>query len=75
MAGKKRSSVKRKGKVSTKRSKADEGLPGTIRTGMPSKDSVIGETDFESPKGTKYRIIKTTEIDTYDTDERKDKDP
>jgi len=35
-------------------------------TGMPAKDSVIGEVTFKSPKGKVYRILKTNETDAYD---------
>ena len=73
MVTRKRTTKKKKGKAG-KSSGVHEDLPGVIRTGMPSKDSVIGETSFESPKGTKYRILRTTEIDTYDIPEKKNKD-
>jgi hypothetical protein len=34
--------------------------------GMPALDSVREVVDFESPKGDKYKILKTTETDGYD---------
>ncbi len=34
--------------------------------GMPAPQSIIGETEFTSPKGFKYRIIHTTEVDPSD---------
>jgi hypothetical protein len=71
MVTKKRSTAQRKKKNSPRGIQTHEGMPGTIRTGMPAKDSVVGEDTFESPKGTKYRIIKTTEIDTYDKPAKK----
>jgi hypothetical protein len=33
---------------------------------MPALDSVQEVVDFESPKGEKYKILKTTETDAYD---------
>jgi len=42
--------------------------PNEIRTGMPAKDSIVDEVLFKSPKGTKYRILKTNEVDAYDVD-------
>jgi hypothetical protein len=33
---------------------------------MPAPDHVIGTTDFVSPQGAKYTILKTTETDAYD---------
>jgi hypothetical protein len=36
------------------------------RAGLPAPDSIISEVTFTSPKGNKYRIIKTTEQDAYD---------
>ena len=40
------------------------------RTGMPAEDSVEEVTDFVSPKGVKYKILKTTEMDGYDATPR-----
>jgi hypothetical protein len=34
--------------------------------GMPAPESIIGETAFTSPKGFKYRIIHTNEVDASD---------
>lgn len=34
--------------------------------GLPAPESVVGELEFISPKGNRYRIIKTTEMDAYD---------
>jgi hypothetical protein len=36
------------------------------RPGMPNETSVLSEKAFTSPKGKKYRIIKTDETDPYD---------
>jgi len=34
--------------------------------GLPDEARVVAETSFASPKGTRYRILKTTETDAYD---------
>lgn len=36
------------------------------RPGMPDEASVLSEKTFTSPKGKRYRIIKTDETDPYD---------
>jgi len=33
---------------------------------MPALDNVKEVVDFVSPRGTKYKILKTTEVDAYD---------
>jgi hypothetical protein len=33
---------------------------------MPVPESIAGETEFVSPKGTKYRIIHTNQMDATD---------
>jgi len=33
---------------------------------MPDETSILSEKAFTSPKGKKYRIIKTDETDPYD---------
>jgi hypothetical protein len=33
------------------------------RPSLPAPESIVSEAEFTSPKGTKYRIIKTTETD------------
>lgn len=33
---------------------------------LPNKDAIISERTFTSPKGKRYRIIRTTEKDPYD---------
>lgn len=43
-----------------------EGAEPARRPGLPEKASVVGSKTFTSPKGKKYRIIKTTEKDPYD---------
>jgi hypothetical protein len=34
--------------------------------GLPDKETVVSERTFTSPKGKRYRIIRTTEKDPYD---------
>jgi hypothetical protein len=34
--------------------------------GLPDEATVISEREFTSPKGKRYRIIKTTQRDPYD---------
>ena len=34
---------------------------------MPALDSVTETADFVSPTGAKYTILKTTEMDAYDS--------
>jgi hypothetical protein len=47
------------------------GEPATPhQPGLPAPESIVSETDFTSPKGTKYRIIKTRETDPYDKPEK-----
>jgi hypothetical protein len=36
------------------------------RPGLPRKESRVSEKPFVSPKGKRYRIIKTDEKDAYD---------
>lgn len=36
------------------------------RPGLPSPESVVQEKTFVSPKGTKYRILRTNEVDGYE---------
>jgi hypothetical protein len=41
--------------------------------GLPNPESVVSEQVFISPKGRRYRILRTTEKDPYDPpDEPKD---
>jgi len=63
--------VTRKAKAATKHAGKCAERPNEIRTGMPAKDSIVGEVLFKSPKGTKYRILKTNEVDAYDVDPAK----
>jgi hypothetical protein len=34
--------------------------------GLPDKATIVSERTFTSPKGRRYRIIRTTEKDPYD---------
>ena len=36
------------------------------RQDLPEESNIIGEKDFVSPKGKKYRIILTNEVDEYE---------
>jgi hypothetical protein len=49
--------------------------PRKREPGMPDESSVIAEKTFTSPKGTRYRILKTTETDPYDPPARPEKKP
>ena len=39
------------------------------RPGLPDPSSVVAETAFVSPKGRRYRILRTDEKDAYDPPE------
>jgi hypothetical protein len=43
-----------------------ESTKGNKRPGMPNKASVVSEKTFISPKGKRYRLIRTDEMDPYD---------
>jgi hypothetical protein len=34
--------------------------------GLPAPESIVGESEFTSPQGFKYRIIHTSEVDPSD---------
>jgi hypothetical protein len=36
------------------------------KPGLPAPESTVGESEFTSPKGFKYRIIHTNEVDPGD---------
>jgi hypothetical protein len=38
----------------------------TPNPGLPDKETVVSERTLVSPKGKRYRIIRTTEKDPYD---------
>ena len=37
--------------------------------GLPDPKTIVSERTFVSPKGTRFRIIRTTEKDPYDPDD------
>jgi len=39
---------------------------GKRRPGLPNEASVLEEREFTSPRGTKYRLLRTNEKDAYD---------
>ena len=42
--------------------------------GLPDPESVVSERVFISPKGRRYRILRTTEKDPYDPPDDRGKD-
>ena len=36
------------------------------RPGLPDPTSVVSEKEFTSPKGGRYRVLRTTETDAYE---------
>lgn len=52
--------------MAKKKGEKDPKRPTPHNPGLPDKDTVISERLFTSPKGKRYRIIKTTEKDPYD---------
>ena len=38
-----------------------------LQPGMPAKDSIRKVVNFVSPHNTRYKILKTTETDAYDS--------
>jgi hypothetical protein len=62
---------KRKSKPAT--TSADDLQTDPSQEGLPNPESVIDEKVFVSPKGSKYVILKTTEIDPTDKPKRKGK--
>jgi hypothetical protein len=36
------------------------------RPGLPAPDRIVSKKTFTSPKGRRYRILRTTEMDAYD---------
>jgi hypothetical protein len=60
-----RSKEKDAGASQTNNSTA-ESTQGKSRPGLPNKASVVSEKTFISPKGKRYRIIRTDEMDAYD---------
>jgi hypothetical protein len=50
--------------------RGDSCAPRKRRRGLPDEASILSETTFTSPKGKRYRILKTTETDAYDPPEK-----
>jgi len=44
----------------------DGPLKTRSRPGLPAPESVVSEKTFTSPKGKRYRILRTDETDPYD---------
>jgi hypothetical protein len=44
-----------------------------VRPGLPAAGSVLSTKTFTSPKGNRYRILKTDEKDPYDDPEDREK--
>jgi hypothetical protein len=44
----------------------DSGSEPEPRPGLPAPGSIVSEKEFTSPRGAKYRIIRTRETDPYD---------
>jgi len=40
------------------------------RPGLPNESSIVAEMEFTSPRGTKHRVLRTNERDTYDDGDR-----
>ena len=57
---------KKDARASSTSNSATESAEGKGRPGMPNKASVLSEKVFTSPKGKRYRIIRTDEMDPYD---------
>ena len=49
----------------SKQSAAAPGTPGRLPH-PPDPDTVVGESVLVSPRGARYRVIKTTQIDATD---------
>jgi hypothetical protein len=63
--------AKRKGS----RESSGEKPPGKARNpGLPDPESVVSERIFISPKGRRYRILRTTDKDPYDPPDDQGKD-
>lgn len=54
---------------SGRKKKAPKDKP-EVRQDLPDEDHIIGEKDFTSPKGNKYRIILSDELDAYEEPDR-----
>jgi len=61
-----RSSRKKKGGGRSPKDTVAGGPPPQLETGLPPKDSIIGEKTLKSPKGNVYRILITDQVDGYE---------
>jgi hypothetical protein len=64
--------AKRKSRRGTPRETPQSGK--TPNPGLPDPESVVSERVFVSPKGRRYRVLRTTEKDPYDPPGGEDKD-
>ena len=62
-----------KGSRHEKRQKRPKQSSSEPNPGLPDKATVVSEREFTSPKGKRYRIIKTTQRDPYDPPDENDK--
>ncbi|MBA5800316.1 hypothetical protein [Rhizobium changzhiense] len=53
-------------KSENKTTKPASGDAPRRRPGLPDPTKVVGERDLLSPKGKRYKIIRTRECDAYD---------
>jgi hypothetical protein len=44
--------------------------PGKARPGLPDPEEIVAERSFVSPKGKRYRVLRTNERDAYEEDDR-----
>jgi hypothetical protein len=61
----------RKGKIARPKRRRVKSAGLRSPAGLPDESSVIGEKSFVSPKGGRYRILRTTETDAYDKPRKK----
>jgi len=59
---------RKKGSAARKEQAAD--VLNLGRQGMPAKDSIRRVVNFVSPQNVRYKIIKTTETNAYDQDQK-----
>ncbi len=50
--------------------RADKQPESGRRGGLPDEKSIVSEHTFVSPKGKRYRILRTTEKDEYEEGDR-----
>lgn len=42
-------------------------MPKRSRRGIPSPETVVSEAIIKSPKGETYRVVRTTQMDAYES--------